>query len=87
MRNSIEEFFYKLSEWLNTKYATYGNVENTFSGNLYAPIIYDYIFYRTNTNKVLNKIKAVITHRYKFSVTRFGEISQLWRTVKNIWPF
>jgi hypothetical protein len=52
MTNSIEEFFYKLNEWLDAKYATYGNTQNTFSGFLYDPIIYDYIFYKTNSNKV-----------------------------------
>ena len=52
MSNSIEDFFYKLNVWLDTKYATYGNVQNTFSGFLYDPIIYDYIFYKANTKKV-----------------------------------
>ena len=52
MINSIEDFFYKLNDWLDAKYATYGNTQNTFSGFVFDPIIYDYIFYKTNTNKV-----------------------------------
>ncbi len=51
MTNCIEEIFYKVNEWMDTKFATYGNFENTFSGHVYDPIIYDYIFYRTNTDK------------------------------------
>jgi hypothetical protein len=51
MTNCIEEIFYKLNEWMDSKFATYGNIENTFSGHKYDPIIYDYIFYKTNTDK------------------------------------
>ena len=51
MTNCIEEIFYKVNEWMDTKFATYGNLQNTFSGNVYDPITYDYIFYRTNTDK------------------------------------
>jgi len=51
MTNSVEEIFYKLQEWLNVKFATYGNLENTFTGHKYDPIIYDYIFYKKNRNK------------------------------------
>ena len=35
MSNSIEEFFYKLNEWLDAKYATYGNVEVSMSQNFF----------------------------------------------------
>ena len=51
MTNCIEEIFYKVNEWMDAKFATYGNLQNTFSGNVYEPIIYDYIFYRTNNDK------------------------------------
>lgn len=51
MTNCIEEIFYKLNEWMDAKFATYGNIENTFSGHKYDPIIYDYIFYKTNSDK------------------------------------
>jgi len=51
MTNCIEEIFYKVNEWMDAKFATYGNAQNTFSGNVYDPIIYDYIFYKTNSNK------------------------------------
>ena len=55
MDNCIEDYFYRLNDWLDAKYATYGNLKNTFSGYLYDPIIYDYIFYKTNSLKVLIK--------------------------------
>merc|ERR1712110_189525 len=55
MQNSIEELFYKLSRWLNPEYSTYGNPDNTFTGGLYQPVMYDYIFRRTNFP---NKVKA-----------------------------
>jgi len=51
MTNSIEEIFYELQEWLNVKFATYGNLQNTFSGHIYAPVIYDYIFFKKNSNQ------------------------------------
>ena len=49
MKNSIQEIFYKLDEWLHPKFATYANTRNNFS-NMYTPITYDYIFHRTNSN-------------------------------------
>jgi hypothetical protein len=49
MQNSVEELFYKLKRWLNPEYTTYGNPANTFSGRKYSPIMYDYIFRRTNS--------------------------------------
>eukprot|EP00095_Tigriopus_kingsejongensis_P002255 maker-scaffold478_size161223-snap-gene-0.27 protein:Tk02255 transcript:maker-scaffold478_size161223-snap-gene-0.27-mRNA-1 annotation:"neutral sphingomyelinase" len=52
MQNCIEEVFYKLLEWLNPQYATYGNQKNTFS-NHYTPIIYDYIFHHTRDPNVV----------------------------------
>ena len=52
MTNCIEEIFYKVNEWMDAKFATYGNTENTFSGKVYDPIIYDYIFYKTNYKNV-----------------------------------
>lgn len=51
MTNCIEEIFYKVNEWMDAKFATYGNLQNTFSGHVYDPIIYDYIFYKTNSNR------------------------------------
>ena len=46
MTNSIQEIFYKLDEWLQPRFSTYGNPRNTYSFE-YSPIIYDYIFHRT----------------------------------------
>ena len=51
MQNSIEEVLYKLKRWLLPQYTTYGNPENTFYGHKYDPIMYDYIFRRTNSPK------------------------------------
>ena len=49
MQNEIEEVLYKLRRWLQPEYTTYGNPDNTFSGQKYDPIMYDYIFRRTNS--------------------------------------
>ena len=51
MTNSIQEIFYKLNEWLDSKFATYGNVRNTFTGGKYKPVTYDYIFHKTNKKR------------------------------------
>ena len=51
MQNAVEELFYKLKRWLDPEYTTYGNPANTFSGRKYSPIMYDYIFRRTNDPK------------------------------------
>ena len=52
LTNSVQEIFYKLDEWLQTQFTTYGNPRNTFS-NTYDPIIYDYIFHRTVTPRTV----------------------------------
>lgn len=48
MTNCIEEIFYKFDKWLDANFATYGNARNSFSGGIYKPVTYDYIFHRTN---------------------------------------
>ena len=48
MTNCVQEIFYKLDEWLNAKFATYGNAKNTFTGGVQKPVTYDYIFHKTN---------------------------------------
>ena len=48
MVNSVQEIFYKLDEWLHPRFATYANERNTFS-YMYPPIIYDFIFHRSNS--------------------------------------
>ena len=53
MQNCIEDIYYKLRAWLNPKYASYANARNTFSYGIGDPIIYDYIFHRSqNKSKV-----------------------------------
>lgn len=66
MKNSIEEFFYKLLTWLNPQYATYGNKKNTFS-NTFLPIIYDYIFYHARDESAVN----VWTNLYEMPFFKF----------------
>ena len=51
MTNTIQEIFYKLNEWLDSKFATYGNIHNTFTGGKYKPVTYDYIFHKANKTK------------------------------------
>jgi hypothetical protein len=48
MKNCVEDIFYKLDEWLSSRFATYGNQKNTFTGGVYKPVTYDYIFHKTN---------------------------------------
>ena len=48
MTNSIEEIYYKSDEWKDSKFATYGNIKNTFTGGKYKPVTYDYIFHKSN---------------------------------------
>ena len=48
MTNCIEEIFYNSDEWLDSKFATYGNIKNTFTGGKYKPVTYDYIFHKSN---------------------------------------
>jgi len=50
MQNSIEDIYWKLRAWLQPKWATYANEQNTWSFGIGDPIIYDYIFHR-NMNK------------------------------------
>jgi len=52
MKNCVEEIFYKLKQWLAPRYSTYANPANTFSFGITPPVIYDYIFYRSNRNDV-----------------------------------
>ena len=63
MVNCVEEFFYKLAEFLNPNFATYGNQRNCFS-NMYDPIIYDYIFYKNN--RVATETKVRVTRFRQF---------------------
>ncbi len=51
MSNSIEEY-YKSDMWLDTKYATFGNIQNDFTNGLHDPANYDYIFYKSNMERV-----------------------------------
>ena len=48
MKNCVEEIFYTLEKWLSTSFATYGNTHNTFTGSVYSPVTFDYIFHRSN---------------------------------------
>jgi len=50
MKNSMEEFFKIITEWLVPKRSTYGNPENTYSGQIYAPVLYDYIWHKAKGN-------------------------------------
>jgi len=47
MKNCVQEVFYKLDKWLDANFATYGNAHNSFTGGLYKPVTYDYIFHKT----------------------------------------
>lgn len=48
MTNCVHELFYKFNKWMNESFATYGNKLNTFTGGVYKPVTYDYIFHRSN---------------------------------------
>ena len=39
MTNSIQEIFVKNNKWLDKKYATYGNIQNTFTGGIFKILV------------------------------------------------
>ena len=51
MVNCVEEMFHELDRWLSPEYSTYGHPSNTFSGEKHEPVMFDYIFRRTNSLK------------------------------------
>lgn len=55
MKNSIEEFFNKLLErWLSIpSKASYANPNNTYSANIYKPVLYDYIFHKAKGKNII----------------------------------
>ena len=63
MTNSIQEVY--ANDWLNDRFASYGNEKNTFTGGKYKPVNYDYVFHRTN-NKFIPESFAS-----KFEMTFF----------------
>ena len=67
MKNSVEEIYYKLEEWLNPNYATYGNDLNSWS-NMFDPVTFDYIFHKVNNPLVVawtNIFNLPFYHFYK----------------------
>ncbi len=51
MSNSIKEY-YMSDVWLDAKYDTFGNIQNDFTRGLRDPENYDYIFYKSNMERV-----------------------------------
>jgi hypothetical protein len=74
MTNCIEEIFYKVNEWMDAKFATYGNAANTFSGNLYDPVIYDYIFYKANGDRATAYTNWDRFYEYPFRPKTFANL-------------
>jgi hypothetical protein len=70
MSNSIKEY-YKLDVWLNAKYSTFGNIQNNFTSGLSDPANYDYIFYKSNMERVtyISSHLSCPSSRSKFSTT------------------
>ena len=48
MKNSFEELYSENNEWTKSKFATYGNAKNTWTGYKNQPQILDYIFYQNS---------------------------------------
>jgi endonuclease/exonuclease/phosphatase family metal-dependent hydrolase len=81
MINSVQEIFYKLDEWLHPRFATYANTRNTFS-NMYNPIIYDYIFHRSNSRLTTSWTNwfdlplfttRILASKHNLNVSKFAE--------------
>jgi len=60
MMNCVEEIYYKLREWLNPDYYTYGNLRNTYTGGSPNAATIDYVFHKSNCNRT-----AVWTNIFK----------------------
>ena len=53
MKNSFEEIYSENNEWMQSKFATYGNAKNTWTGYEKRQIL-DYIFYQNFGNNNVN---------------------------------
>jgi len=51
MTDAFQEIKAALAAWLDPKYATFGNMRNTYTGGKNEPVIYDYIFHKKNTDE------------------------------------
>ena len=60
MINCVEEIYYKLREWLNPDYYTYGNDRNTYTRGSPDAATIDYVFHKSNSNRT-----AVWTNIFK----------------------
>jgi len=52
MKNSIEEYFHRIENWLTPQKATYANPDNTYSSQ-FSPVMYDFIFHRKNGENMI----------------------------------
>ena len=96
MTNSIQEIFVKNNKWLDKKYATYGNIQNTFTGGIFKPVTYDYIFHRSNNPNYISHtslfqlpyFKTKIIESVVLELKNFTEInnqnSEIVNSVKKI---
>ena len=59
MKNSFEEIYSENNEWMQSKFATYGNAKNTWTGYEKQRQILDYIFYQTfGDNDVITTVES-----------------------------
>ena len=70
MKNSFEELYSENNEWTKSKFATYGNAKNTWTGYKNQPQILDYIF---NQNSV--KSADVTFFKVKVSEDKYVSVS------------
>ena len=69
MKNSFEENYSENNEWTQSKFATYGNAKNTWTGYEKQRQILDYIFYQTFGNNNVNaSVESVDLTYFKVKV-------------------
>ena len=74
MKNSFEELYSENNEWTKSKFATYGNAKNTWTGNKNQPQILDYIF-NQNSDSVNASVKSADVTFFKVKVSEDKYVS------------
>ena len=76
MKNSFEELYSENNEWTKSKFATYGNAKNTWTGYKNQPQILDYIFYQNSDSaNVSVKSADVAFFKVKVSENKYVSVS------------
>ena len=68
MKNSFEEIYLENNEWMQSKFATYGNAKNSWTGYEKQRQILDYIFYQNFSNNVNASVESADLTYFKVKV-------------------